>query len=304
MSNKKEELGMKYLLDKFLKEVNNENMVINYVQVHQGDKVIADYQRLESKTRLNAWSVSKGFVSIAAGIAIEEGLITLDEKLCDSFSEYLPQSPCDNLLNLTVRHLLTMTTGLEDALFFMDDCQRYVTTDWIAYFFKQQFGKKHGEQFLYCNFNTYMLSCLIEKKAGANLLEYLRYRLFEPLEIYSPDWTLCPKGHVHAASGLYLTIDELVNYGKMLLEKGLFKGKRIVSQSYIEEATKNQLGFEYKNGYGYHFIINPDRVSFRSDGKFGQYVIVMPEKEAVIAVQSLESKNVFPVVWEHIAQKL
>lgn len=295
---------MKDLIDEFLNEINKENMVINYIQVRQHDQVIADYQRLESKTRLNTWSVSKGFVSMAAGIALDEGIITLDEKICTSFQEYLPKNPSNNLLDLTVRHMLTMTTGLDNALFFTDDEIRYVTEDWISYFFQQNFCQKSGEKFLYSNFNTYMLGCLIEKKTGINLLEYLRYRLFEPLNIFSPDWTLCPKGHVHAANGLYVTIDELGNYGEMLLHKGTYNEKRIVSKAYVEEATKNQLDLLDKNGYGYHFNINPDRKSFRSDGKFGQYVIVIPEKAAVIAVQALESKPIFPLLWKCIAEKL
>ncbi len=295
---------MQKVLDGFLNKIRQENMVVNYVQVRRQDRVIAEYQRLDTRTRLNTWSVSKGFVSIAAGIAMDEGIIKMEERLCDSFEEYLPGKADENLLGVTVRHLLTMTTGLDNALFFTDDSLRYVTEDWISFFFRQNFCKKPGEQYLYSNFNTYMLSCLIERKTGANLLEYLRQRMFEPLEIHSPDWTFCPKGHVHAANGLYVTIDELGNYGEMLLNKGVYKGRRIVSRDYVEEAVKNQLGKQLGMEYGYHFNINPDGRSFRSDGKYGQYVIVIPEKDAVIAVQSLESRPLFPVVWEYIAEKL
>ena len=96
--------------------------------------------------------------------------------------------------------------------------------------------KKPGTEWLYSNFNTYMISCAIEKRAGVNLLEYLK-SLFEPLGIGNPDWTLCPKGHVHAANGLYVNIDEFTRYGQMILHKGNYNGKQLVPESYMKMAT-------------------------------------------------------------------
>lgn len=126
----------------------------------------------------------------------------------------MPEDPGSYLPKVTLEHLLTMTGGLENSLFFCDWEERYTTKDWIRYFFTNAvFANEPGSQWLYSNFNTYMLSCAIEKRAGTNLLEYLRNRFFEPLGIGNPDWTLCPIGHVHAANGLYVTIDEMANYG-------------------------------------------------------------------------------------------
>lgn len=185
---------MEQIFKEFLKKTDEEKQVINYVQIRQCGKVVLDYARLEQKTRLNTWSVSKSFISIAVGIAIDEGIITLDERICESFKEYLPDNPDKNLTDITVRHMITMTTGLEWQLFFGDDEERYKTQDWIKYFFDQKFLYAAGEKFLYCNFNTYMLGCLIEKKTEMDIMEYLKPRLFTPLEIYSPDWTRCPGG--------------------------------------------------------------------------------------------------------------
>lgn len=283
-----------------LETVKKGEPVINYFQVRQHGKIILDWGRLPQKTRLNTWSVSKSFISVAAGIAMDEGLISIDEKLCDSFQEALPENPSANLTELTVRHLLTMTTGLEYPLFFADDQERYVTEDWIRYFFSQNFCYAPQERFLYSNFNTYMLSCLIEKKAGRDMMEYLKERLFLPLKILSPDWTRCPMGHLHAANGLYLTIDEFGNFGQMLLDGGVFEGQRIVSENYLEMATKNQLPEEWNTKYGFQFWINPDGVSYRADGKYGQYIIVLPQMDMVVAVQSLDGGDVFGKVWELI----
>ncbi len=292
----------------FLERAKVEDLVINYVQIRKQGEIAEEYQRLESKTRLNTWSVSKSFVSVGVGIAMEEGLFTLEDSICDAFHEYVPKGASKELRSLRVKDLLNMTTGLENALFFADDVKRYQTKDWISYFFHAPFTRMPGEKFLYSNFNTYMLSCLIERKSGQNLLEFLRYRLFEPLDILSPDWTYDPLGHIHAANGLYVTIDELGNFGQMLLNNGTYKKKRIVSAEYLSQAMKNQLSDGVEDapeyGYGYQFWGNPDGKTFRADGKFGQYVIVLPEKEAVIAVQSLESKDVFSLVWEELAEKI
>ncbi|MCR5737408.1 MAG: beta-lactamase family protein [Eubacterium sp.] len=293
---------MEKSFERFIERMKQQEKVINYVQVRQKGEIIFDWGRLNRKSRLNTWSVSKSFISVAVGIAMDEGLLTLEEKICDSFREYLPKNPSENLLNLTVRHLLTMTTGVENPLFFDNDPERYVTEDWIDYFFSQEFPFEPGERFLYCNFNTYMLGCLIEKKAGMDIMEYLTPRLFTPLKIYSPDWTRCPKKHIHAANGLYLTIDEFGNFGEMVLNGGVFDGKRIVSKEYLDMATKNQMPEEWDLKYGFQFWMNPDGTGFRADGKYGQYIIILPEKEMVVSVQSLSEGDMFSEVWSWIQE--
>lgn len=294
---------MDRIFQEFLDKTKENNMVVNYVQVYKDGKKLVDYGRLPSRTRLNSWSLSKSVVSVAVGIAIDEGYLTLDEKICDSFKDYVPENASDNLLDITVRHMLTMTTGLDNALFFTDDPERYVTMDWIGYFFNQDFPYKPGERFLYCNFNTYMLACLVERKVGRDMMDYLNEKLFGPLEIYSPDWTRCPMGHIHAANGLYLTIDEYARFGQMLLKDGVYNGKRIVSKEYLDMATTKQVEASWDRGYGFQFWMNPDG-SFRADGKFGQYVIVMKEKNALVVTMALESGPFFDVVWNEICCKI
>ncbi|MFQ9514550.1 MAG: serine hydrolase domain-containing protein [Eubacterium sp.] len=297
-------MDINHVFDAFLEKIKREGVVLNYVQVRQHGKTILDWGRLNQKTRLNTWSVSKSFVSVAVGIAMDEGLLSLDEKICDSFREYLPENPSTNLMELTVRNLLTMTTGLESPLFFGDDPDRYTTEDWIGYFFTQQFSYKPGERFLYSNFNTYILACLVERKAGMDIMEYLTPRLFIPLEIYSPDWTRCPEGHIHGANGLYLTIDEFGNFGQMVLDGGVFHNRQIVSKKYLKMATENQLPEDWETKYGFQFWINRDEKSCRADGKYGQFIFILPQHDMVIAVQSLDSGYVLKELWYDFIEKL
>ena len=285
----------------------SEQIVLNYVQVHRGGHITEDWGRLASKTRLNTWSASKSFISAAVGIAMDEGLVTLEDRLSDAFPEYMPEEPQKSLAELTVRDMLTMTTGLAGPLFFGDDPERYATQDWIAYFFAQDFPHPNGERFLYSNFNTYMLACLLERKAGMPFMEFARPRLLTPIGILSPDWTVCPGGHVHAANGLYITIDELANFGQMLLQGGVFGGRRVVSAEYLREAVRNQMPPTEKNvKYGWQFWLPEDESYFYASGKFGQYCIVLPEKDAVIAVQSLDSREreILPLIEEFVIAEL
>lgn len=289
------------ILDQFLKIAQEQKLNINYIQISQAGKTVVNFSRLHASTRLETYSVSKSFSSIGVGIALDEGLISLDEHLYTNFQEYELKDIYCHAQKIRVKDLLTMSCGFETPHFFRDDKLRYETKDWISYFFQQDFPNVPGEKFVYSNFNTYMLAALIEKKSGENFVDYLKPRLFNKIGIKSPDWSHCPKGHCHAAFGLNLTVEEMTKFGQLLLNDGIFNGERVISSSYIRIATKNQIKKNIPNsGYGFQFWINPDKFSFRADGKFGQYIIVLPEKELIVAVQSLEEQNYFDFLWSNL----
>lgn len=141
---------------------------------------------------------------------------------------------------------------------------------------------------------------MIEMRTGENLLDYLRDRLFEPIGIGNPDWTLCPKGHCMAANGLYLTIDELARFGHMLLHTGSYGGRQVVPEAYVLDACRKQIEtrgedeiiLDYESyGYGYFIRMAPIPKALLLCGNYGQYCIIYPEKEAVICVMSLDGNN-------------
>lgn len=291
---------MQKVLDFFIQDCKKHNLVINFAQISDSEHLLASFQRLNTKARLNMWSVSKGFVSCAAGIALSECLITLDEKLIDFFPEYHSLCTSSHVQDISLKHLLTMSCGLENPLFFADSEEFYTEKNWIQYFFQADFPHAPGSYWLYSNFNTYMLSCAIEKRAEMNLKDYLEPRLFDKLGITNPVWTTDPLGHVHAANGLYLNIDELSAYGQMLLMNGRFHGEQVIPSEYLEQATTKQIdnssGNEmlplYKrNGYGYQFWINATPHSFRNDGRYGQYCIVYPDQNLTVTIMSLDDNT-------------
>lgn len=294
---------MKEFMDLFLKKSAENHSNIIYVQAYENGRLEAEYKRFPVKTRLNVWSIAKAFTAMAAGIAEAEGVLGRDEYIYQDFRQYIPEQGLYNshIKKITVENLLTMSSGLKEPLFFCDDPLRYQVKDWIRYYFTAgEFVHEPGSHFLYSNFNTYILSCMIEMRTGENLLDYLRDRLFEPIGIGNPDWTLCPKGHCMAANGLYLTIDELARFGHMLLHTGSYGGRQVVPETYVLDACRKQIEtrgedeiiLDYESyGYGYFIRMAPIPKALLLCGNYGQYCIIYPEKEAVICVMSLDGNN-------------
>ena len=292
---------MKELLELFLEKSKKHNSNIIYTQMYQNGELKAEYRRFPVKTRLNIWSISKSFVSMGAGIAINEGILSLDEPIFPLLESSFPENPSEFLYKITVKDLLTMSTGQEKQLFFCDEPERYTEKDWLRYYFSHgSFIYPPGTHFTYSNFSPYALSCMIEKKTGENLLNYLRFRLFEPLDIGNPDWTLCPQGHCMAANGLYTTIDELAHFCHMLLYDGQYQGKQIVPQNYVKDACSWHISSynpdterpDYQNyGYGYYIYLAPIPGALILSGNYGQYCLIDPHRKIFLCVMSLDGND-------------
>ena len=288
------------LIKKFMEDIKKKDFYILAAQIRKDGKVADEWTRFAAKPRFETYSIAKTFVGVGVGIAIEEGLITLEEKVINSFPEASYDIINDNAINITVRDLLTMTSGLSETMLWRDGYERKHEHDWIRFFYKNgKFDNKPGTTFLYNNVNSYILGCLIEKKSGQNLREFLRYRLFEPIGIHNVEWTSCPMGHTIAANALQINVDELGQFGQLIANGGEYNGKRIVSEDYIKKMTTSyyETG-EYipgktptKAGYGYQIWIDKENQAVYMWGIFGQYCVVIPKKNIVITILSLEQTD-------------
>ncbi len=245
----------------------------------------ADY---DGEIRRNQYSVTKSFTSAAVGIAMGEGLLSLEERLVDAFAQDLPEEVSDNLAAATVRDLLTMCLGHDRAYLMGEERPFLQETDWVRYSLAQPFIHKPGTHFQYNNAGPYLAGILVQRRAGCTLDQYMTPRLFQPLGIVAPTWEIDPQGNSFGAGGLFLCVSELLKFGELWLQKGSWNGKQLIPADYIEEASRKQVenGAE---GYGYLFWRGPHQ-SFRADGKYGQYAIILPEENAVIAVNA-ESRD-------------
>jgi len=156
-----------------------------------------------------------------------------------------------------------------------------------------------------------MLSAIVQKVTGTTLLQYLTPRLFEPLGIENPTWEVCPRGINTGGWGLSIRTEDIARFGQMYLQKGMWDGKQILPAAWIEEATRKQVSNEpntaedWRQGYGYQFWRCRYGV-YRGDGAFGQYCIVMPDQDAVLAITGGvgDMQAVLNQVWRHLLENM
>src|SRR5205085_763011 len=161
--------------------------------------------------------------------------------------------------------------------------------------------------FLYNSPGTYMLSAIMQKVTGMTVLDYLRPRLFDPLGFKNPNWVASPQGISAGAYGLSVRTEEIARFGQLYLQKGMWKGRQLIPKAWVEEATALQTAngsspkSDWDQGYGYQFW-RCRHNAYRGDGAFGQYCIVVPELDAVVAITSgvRDMQSVMSLVWEKL----
>ncbi len=250
------------------------------------------------------FSLSKSFTSTAIGIAKEEGLLSIYDPVISFFPESLPDSISPNLKAMRIKDLLRMSTGHDQ-----DATGRLMGngSTWVEAFLSLDVEHKPGTHFVYNSAATYMLSAIIQKVTGETLMQYLTPRLFEPLEIINPKWDLNPDGINVGGWGLNIRTKDIASLGQLYLQKGLWMEERLISEAWVDEATSLQTSngsspdSDWDQGYGYQFWQCRHGL-YRGDGAFGQYCIVMPEQDVVVAITSgtNDMQAVMNLVWDYL----
>lgn len=278
----------------------------SFVLVRHG-KVVAEgwWAPYEKQRPHMLYSLSKSFTATAIGFAVDEGKLSLDDKVASFFPDKLPPQPSENLKSMRVRDLLCMGSGNhKDTLAPMKEGAE---TDWVKVFFAQPVEHEPGTYFCYNTGATYMLSAILQNVTGQKLAEFLAPRLFAPLEIENPAWDLSPQGIVTGGYGLKVRTRDIAALGQLYLRKGVWNGKRLLSEKWVEAATSKQISngdkpdSDWSQGYGFQFW-RCRHGAFRGDGAFGQYCVVMPEQDAVLAINSGlgNMQQVLDLVWAHL----
>ena len=230
-------------------------------------------------------SLSKSFTSTAIGLAIEEGKLSLDDEVLKFFPEDAPAEPSKNLKAMRVRDLMMMSTGHQVEV----KLREVKDTPWTKAFLAHPVPFKPGTHFMYNTAATYMQSAIVQKVTGKTVLEYLRPRLFEPLGITDPKWEKSPQGINFGGFGLFIRTEDIAKFGQLYLQGGKWEGKQLIPASWVAQATARQTSngsnpaSDWDQGYGFQFW-RCRHNAFRGDGANGQYCVVMPEQDAVIAI--------------------
>ena len=306
-------------LDGFFEKAASDSMDIHSVMIVRDGSVI--YSRWQSEGGDTVphvlHSVSKTFTATAVGLAIADGKMALTDKVVDFFPDKLPADVSDNLKAMTIRDLLTMSCGHDQE----PAARREEGTDWVQAFLAHPVVHEPGTFYLYNSLGTYMLSAIVQKVTGEKVVDYLDSRLFQPLHIDKPKWEESPQGINAGGWGLYLKTEDLAKMGQLLLQNGEWNGKQLIPSEWVAEMSQKQVESvnpgtrmedaaakgmtketsDWMQGYGYQmWRCRPG--CFRADGARGQYIIVVPDKNAVIAITSdnADLQGELNLVWERI----
>jgi CubicO group peptidase (beta-lactamase class C family) len=256
----------------------------------------------DPKTRHELYSLSKSFTSTAVGLAVAEGKLSIDDPVLKFFPEDAPAQVSNNLKSMRVQDLLRMSTGhqTEPSLFRSKDT-------WVKTFLAHPVPNKPGTHFLYNTAGTYMQSAIVQKATGQTVLEFLQRRLFQPLGIEGHTWGTSPQGITLGGYGLSIKTEDIAKFGQLYLQKGRWENKQLVPAAWVRAATSLETSngsnpqSDWDQGYGYQFW-RCRHNAYRGDGAFGQFCVVMPDQDAVVAITSgtKDLQGVLNLVWDKL----
>lgn len=271
------------VLDRFVSSIEGEQLGAYGAHVLIGED--AAQHRWRSDDRENIYSASKGVCALAIGMAIDEGILSLETVV----PEMLPRMPLGRDVDrVTVGHLLAMTSGI--------DFQRFGIVDVPGADPAQEMlarpSRGPGVVFQYSNASTYVAMRMLGGAVG-DVRDWLVPRLFDPLGIHNPQWHRCPRGWISGGSGLHLRTEELARIGRVLRDGGRWCEEQLVDAAWIDRmhGTWFQTGAEDPfDGYGLAVWRGPGN-AWRLDGKYGQYVLVDEAKNAVVTITAHEESR-------------
>ena len=256
-------------------------------------------------------SHTKTYAATAVGIAYTEGIVRLDERLIDIFPDESPAEPSENLKLLTVRDVLCMGCGM--------DTMPMDSEHWIRDFMHTPVNHKPGTTYMYNSTGSTLLGAIVRKKTGEGLHDYLTPRLFKKIGIDPENlrWLCMADGMEIGGGGLYATTEDNLRLMKLYADGGIWEGERILAEDYVKLAVSNQnesatesinnpLATDNFLGYGFQiWMCKPEGV-YRADGAMGQFTIVCPKQDMIIAINETAvgahwAQNTLNIVWDYLA---
>ena len=227
-------------------------------------------------------SMTKSIIGMAIGFLVDEGRLSVDERLVDVLPEYSYSDPA--FPQMTVKHLLTMQTGVK-----ISEAGSVTESAWTEAFFASKLSFAPGTEFKYNSMNSYILAKIVEKRAGLGIMEFLKPRLFEPLEIDNVFWECGPEGLEKGGWGIYLSPESWAKLGMMMLSGGEFLCRRILSEEWVKESTYAHAVTSETLGdfnYGYQLWRARDGEDFLFNGMLGQNTWISPKNNVVVVLTS------------------
>ncbi|MBQ2957065.1 MAG: serine hydrolase [Clostridia bacterium] len=272
-------------IERFIDRLEGSRLCMHdFVMIKNGGILAEAYWKpFHADRKHRMYSVSKSFVSIAVGVMIGEGRLSLEDHVADYFPEKLPENPHPYILEMTVRDLLMMSTCHNRCSYDNRDA------DWVATFFNRKPSHRAGRVFSYDTAATVVLNAIVEKLAGEPFLEYLRPRFLDPLGVSKDVWCVQrPEGGSWGGSGVMVTAMDLARVAQCCMHGGKHEGKQLIPEWYIREATTRQIDNrtseadpEWQFGYGYQFWCTRNG-GFAMNGMGSQFAICLPKYDFIL----------------------
>lgn len=255
------------------------------------------------RTRL-LYSLSKSFTSTALAFALEEGLVGLDDPVMSHFPEFADDITDPGSRSITVRHVAAMASGHDRDM--VDEALALDPREPVRGFLMVPPDATPGTRFAYSQPCTYALASIIQRAAGMPLSAYLRPRLLDPLGIGEVGWATWPPGREQGFSGLFARTEDVAKLGQLYLQRGRWGETQLIPEAYVAQATSLQIenpdmdNADWRQGYGFQFWMA--RHGYRGDGAFGQFCIVLPEQDVVVATTggTEAMQAVLDHLWTHL----
>ena len=259
-----------------------------------------------------AYSLSKTVTATAIAFLVQEGRLSLEDRVLDHFPEINGAAVAAGWQDVRLKHCLSMTVGHEEdawgRVFDRSSGTDEASTDWVPRVFATMPTRPPGTVFAYNQVATYLLSVIVGRVTEQGVAEMLRPRLLAPLGLPDIPWHRDPLGRELGFSGAHLTTEAIASIAQLYLDHGRWEGRQLLSPAWVAEAT---VGFGPRNedpltppdwtrGYGYSFWMQ--RYGFRGDGAYGQFLAVLPEHDLVVAItaEQPDMQATLDALWEHV----
>lgn len=269
---------------------------LNSLIVSYKDFIITEhyFRGMSPHNQVNVKSVSKSILSALIGIALQRGLIlSLDQKLADLLPSYFDENTDPRKKEITLRHLITMSAGLEGTSF--DNYDPWIaSSNWIRHAINQPLVSAPGSRYVYSTGNTHLLSVVLTQATGMSTLDFGRRYLFEPLGIAMRAWDRDPQGYYLGGNNMHFTPREMLALGQLYLHRGRVGERQIVSSGWIEESFTPYNRSSYSRG-GYGYCWRYRRMAgedvYYAVGYGGQYIYIVPALDlTLVATSSLVNR--------------
>lgn len=221
----------------------------------------------------DVYSVAKVFATTAAMMLVDRGMLTLDERVIDIFSDELPKDFDDKWKDVTIHHLLTHRAGFSGGQLDIDclDSTKFGCDDYLQLLLTTPLTSTPGEKHTYSDAAFYMVSRIVSKKLGEPMDNFLWREIFTPCKFREVAWSKCPLGYPMGATGLYIRTSDLAKLGQIYLDNGMFNGKRILSEEAVKTVLNNGYELAWHSSY------------YSKGGMRGSMLQIIPDKNRVVA---------------------